>query len=42
MYQSGPQRTHKWLFALRGGLEAAGFRPVADQLTESDLRVQCR
>jgi hypothetical protein len=38
-YQSGPQRTGEWLLALRGGLEAAGFRPVADQLTEADLRV---
>ena len=38
-YQSGPQRTHEWLLALRGGLEAAGFRPVADQLIETDLRV---
>jgi hypothetical protein len=38
-YQSGPQRTGEWLLALRGGLEAAGFRPVADRLTEADLRV---
>ena len=38
-YQSGPQRTPEWLLALRGGLEAAGFRPIADQLTETDLRV---
>jgi Alpha/beta hydrolase family len=38
-YQSGPQRTDEWLLALRGGLEAAGFRPVADQLTAADLRV---
>jgi hypothetical protein len=38
-YQSGPQRTDEWLPALRGGLEVAGFRPVADQFTETDLRV---
>jgi hypothetical protein len=38
-YQSGPQRADEWLLALRGGLEAAGYRPVADQLTEIDLRV---
>jgi hypothetical protein len=38
-YQSGPQRTHGWLLALRGGLEAAGCRSVADQLAETDLRV---
>jgi hypothetical protein len=38
-YQSGPQRTHEWLLALRGGLEAARYRPLADQLTETDLRV---
>lgn len=38
-YQSGPERTQQWLLALRGGLEAGGFRGVADTLTERDLRV---
>ena len=38
-HQSGPQRTQEWWLALRGGLEAAGFRPVADQLSVTDVRV---
>jgi hypothetical protein len=38
-YQSGPERTEQWFLAVRGGLEAGGFRGVADSLTASDLRV---
>jgi hypothetical protein len=38
-YRSGPERTQEWLLGVRGGLEAAGFRSIADGLTTSDLRV---
>lgn len=38
-YRGGPERSAQWLLDVRGGLEAAGFRSVADGLTASDLRV---
>ncbi len=38
-YRSGPELTRGWLDALRGGLEAAGFRATADGLAETDVRV---
>lgn len=38
-YLSGPELTRGWLYALRGGLEAAGFRATADGLAETDVRV---
>jgi hypothetical protein len=38
-YRSGPELTRVWMDALRGGLEAAGFRATADGLTETDVRV---
>jgi hypothetical protein len=38
-YGSGPELTQVWFLALRGGLEAAGFRATADGLAETDVRV---
>jgi hypothetical protein len=38
-YGSGPELTRGWWEALRGGLEVAGFRPTADGLAETDVRV---
>ena len=38
-YRSGPELTRVWLDALRGGLEAAGFRATADGLADTDVRV---
>jgi pimeloyl-ACP methyl ester carboxylesterase len=38
-YGSGPELTRVWSDALRGGLEAAGFRTTADGLAETDVRV---
>jgi hypothetical protein len=38
-YRSGPELTRGWWEALRGGLEVAGFRKTADNLTETDVRV---
>jgi hypothetical protein len=38
-YRSGPELTRRWLDALRGGLEMAGFRAMADGLAETDVRV---
>jgi hypothetical protein len=38
-YRSGPELTRQWFDALRGGLEAAGFRAAADRLAEHDVRV---
>ena len=38
-YRSGPELTRGWLDALRGGLEAAGFRATADRLADTDVRV---
>jgi hypothetical protein len=38
-YRSGPELTRGWWEALRGGLEVAGFRPTADNLAETDVRV---
>ena len=38
-YGSGPELTRVWADALRGGLEAAGFRATADGLAETDVRV---
>jgi hypothetical protein len=38
-YQSGPELTRRWCDAIRGGLEAAGFRARADNLHERDVRV---
>jgi hypothetical protein len=38
-YRSGPELTQGWHYALRGGLEVAGFRATADNLAETDVRV---
>jgi len=38
-FTSGPQLTTLWFDALRGGLEAAGYRIPAEHLSASDLRV---
>jgi hypothetical protein len=38
-YRSGPELTRGWLDALRGGLEAAGFRATADGLADTEVRV---
>jgi hypothetical protein len=38
-YRSGPELTRGWWEALRGGLEAAGFRATADGLGEREVRV---
>lgn len=38
-YQSGPELTSTWFDALRGGLEAAGFKAKSDALREEALRV---
>jgi hypothetical protein len=38
-YLSGPELTRGWWDALRGGLEVAGFRATADNLSEPDVRV---
>jgi hypothetical protein len=38
-YGSGPELTHPWWLAVRGGLEAAGSREAADNLAETDVRV---
>jgi hypothetical protein len=38
-YRSGPELTRGWWDALRGGLEVAGFRPAADNLAETEVRV---
>jgi hypothetical protein len=38
-YRSGPELTLGWLYALRDGLEVAGFRATADSLAETDVRV---
>ncbi|NKX56835.1 hypothetical protein [Arthrobacter mobilis] len=38
-YKGGPQLTNLWWLAMRGGLEVAGHREVADRLKDSDVRV---
>lgn len=38
-HSSGPELTRLWCDAIRGGLEAAGFRASADILAERDVRV---
>lgn len=38
-FKGGYQLASVWFDALRGGLAAAGYRPVADALTTADLRV---
>ena len=38
-YRGGPELTREWSDALRGGLEAAKFRAMADRLAETDVRV---
>jgi hypothetical protein len=38
-YEGGPARSQEWLLAIRGGLEAAGYRAAADSLTTDDVRV---
>jgi hypothetical protein len=38
-YRGGPELTRGWADALRGGLEAAGFRATADALAETGVRV---
>lgn len=38
-YGSGPELTQVWWLAMRGGLEAAGFRSLADDLRVADVRV---
>lgn len=38
-FTTGPQLTREWHDAVRGGLEVAGFRSIADRLAESDVRV---
>lgn len=37
--KGGPELTNLWWLALRGGLEAAGYREAADRLEANDLRV---
>lgn len=38
-FESGPELTQPWWLAVRGGLEAAGFRETADNLSLADIRV---
>lgn len=38
-FKGGPELTHPWWLAARGGLEAAGSWEAADNLAETDMRV---
>lgn len=38
-FKGGPKLTNLWWLAMRGGLEAAGYREAADALPEADMRV---